>query len=60
MASTSKLAIEAGGTVNGPTRLSIAVPCSIKVDDICAVAMKKTTIDAHTAHRHSSFFTSST
>ncbi|KAB8111879.1 hypothetical protein EE612_049709 [Oryza sativa] len=57
---TSKVAIEAAGRVNGPTRPSMAMPCSISVDVICAVTTKKTTMDTQTGNIRSSVFSSST
>jgi hypothetical protein len=57
---TSKVARDAGGTVKEPTRLFMAAPCSMNVDDICAVAAKKSTMDAHTGNIRSSIFSSST
>uniref|UniRef100_A0A0A9DDC9 Uncharacterized protein n=1 Tax=Arundo donax TaxID=35708 RepID=A0A0A9DDC9_ARUDO len=57
---TSKVARETGGTVKGPTWLSMTAPCSMNVDDICAVAVKKSTIDAQTGNIRSNIFSFST
>ena len=57
---TSKVARDAGGKVNGPTRLSMAAPCSMNVDDICEVMAKKSTMVAQTGNIRSSIFSSST
>lgn len=56
----SKVESDAGGTVKPKTRVSMAMPCSISVDDICAVAAKKSSSDAHTGDIRSSIFSSST
>ena len=55
-----KVASEAGGMVKGPTRLSMAVPCSTSVDDIWLLTEKKSTRHAQMGHIRTSIFTSST
>uniref|UniRef100_A0A0E0QVL8 Uncharacterized protein n=2 Tax=Oryza TaxID=4527 RepID=A0A0E0QVL8_ORYRU len=58
--STAMMVRDAGGIANEPTWLSMAIPCSMNVEDICPLTAKKITKDAQVGNIRSRIFSSST